>query len=169
MTKTFKFAIKAWLGGKVLFEAELDTKLEGSSEQVKLGEAVKAAYLQGAYLRGADLQGAYLQGADLQGADLQGADLQGADLQGHKIYIAPVILSGLQWWVMIYADRIQIGCKDLTVKEWLALPSSDTTKRVDEISAAHWKAILTMAKTHTKQHEKAKKVFEAEEAKKKAA
>jgi hypothetical protein len=77
-----KFEIKARFSGATLFTAELDAKFDSSSDAVRLGEAVKAAYKSGAYLRGADLRGAYLGGADLHGADLHGADLGGAYLRG---------------------------------------------------------------------------------------
>jgi Pentapeptide repeats (8 copies) len=85
--KTYKFAIKTWITGEVLFEASLDVKFQSEPKRVQMGEATKQAYLRGAYLRGADLQGAdlrgaYLRGADLRGADLRGAYLRGADLQG---------------------------------------------------------------------------------------
>ena len=52
---TFKFQIKARFTGAVMFEAELDASFESRPGSVKLGEAVKAAYLEGANLRGANL------------------------------------------------------------------------------------------------------------------
>ncbi|MGB0817797.1 MAG: pentapeptide repeat-containing protein [Candidatus Puniceispirillaceae bacterium] len=76
-----KFEIKKRFSADVIFTADIDCK-ETASFSVKVGLAVKAAYLRGAYLRGADLEGADLEGAYLEGADLEGAYLRGADLEG---------------------------------------------------------------------------------------
>ena len=97
------------------------------------------AYLSGADLRCADLSGANLHGANLRGAnlycaDLSGANLYRADLSGANLYRAD--LSGANLWdvtgnkkeiftfptnkytVVIYQDRIQIGCKNFSQSEW---------------------------------------------------
>ena len=75
--------IKNWFSGSVIFEAEV----EGDSQNVRLGLAVKMAFgaradLTYADLMGADLMGAVLTGAVLRRADLTGAVLRRADLTG---------------------------------------------------------------------------------------
>jgi len=82
---TFKFEIKAWFSGAVLFTVELDAKFESSPYAVKMGEAVKATYLRGANLDGANLDGANLRGANLHGANLRDANLRGANLDGANL------------------------------------------------------------------------------------
>ena len=69
--------IKNWFSGSVIFEAEV----EGDSQNVRLGLAVKMAFGARADLTGAALTGAVLMGADLTGAALTGADLTGAVLR----------------------------------------------------------------------------------------
>ena len=69
--------IKSWFSGNVIFEAEI----EGGSESIRLGLAVKMAFGARADLTGAALTGAVLMGADLTGAALTGADLTGAVLR----------------------------------------------------------------------------------------
>ena len=83
-----KFEIKYRFISKVLFTAELDAKYENEPDSIKLGEAVKRAYLSGADLSGADLSGAYLRGANLSGAKLSCANLRGANLSGAKLSCA---------------------------------------------------------------------------------
>ena len=68
--------IKSWFSGNVIFEAEI----EGGSESIRLGLAVKMAFGARADLTGAALTGAVLMGADLTGAVLRRADLTGAVL-----------------------------------------------------------------------------------------
>jgi len=176
--KYFRYKITSrWDSDKVLFEAKLDLSYEKEPHNVQVGAAVKLAYSEGANLRGANLRGANLRGADLRGADLRGANLRGADLRGadlrganlwgakyggETIYIQPLQIIGFEYLVTIYAEHIEIGCENKSIKEWVALTKDKTTDRVREQDAAFWKQILAMAKIHARQHKAAKKLAEKE-------
>ena len=79
-----------------------------------------------ANLRRADLRGANLGGANLYGADLRGADLRGANLYGVNLTFTKGIMSatlGKHLAVaFVFEERkyVKIGCKTLTVEEWLS-------------------------------------------------
>ena len=108
----------------------------------------KRAYLRGAYLRGADLSGADLRRADLSGADLWDAYLRGADLSGADL--SGAYLRGADLWdvtgdkkeiftfqtnkytVVIYQDRIQIGCKNFSQSEWFNFSDDEITEMDSE-------------------------------------
>ena len=93
----------------------------------------KRAYLRDAYLRDADLSGANLRDADLSGADLRGADLSGADLwdvTGNKKEIFTFQTN--KYTVVIYQDRIQIGCKNFSQSEWFNFSDDEITEMDSE-------------------------------------
>ena len=75
-------------------------------------------------LSGADLRSAYLGGADLRRADLSGADLSGANLSGANLWntignqVEVLTFQTNKYTVVIYQDRIQIGCKNFSQSEW---------------------------------------------------
>ena len=164
-TKKTKIQIRHW-GGSVLFEHECTSIKECVIEAVK-----KRADLRGADLRGADLTGAYLRGAYLRGADLRGAYLTGAYLRGEKIYLPPITISGLPFWeVLIYANRMKIGCEDHTVEEWGKFKKSRIDCMSDEALAwweTHKALLMPIAEHHQKLHLEAK--ASAEKAEKEAA
>ena len=90
------------------------------------GVDLEGADLRRADLRGADLEGANLRGANLGGADLGGADLRGANLYGVNLTFTKGIMSatlGKHLAVaFVFEERkyVKIGCKTLTVEEWLS-------------------------------------------------
>jgi len=85
------YTIKHCFTGAALWTGEIDCP-EDVSKAVKLGGAVKAAYLSGADLSGADLSRADLSGAYLSRAYLSGANLSGAYLS--RAYLSGADLSG---------------------------------------------------------------------------
>ena len=94
---------------------------------------MRGAYLRGAYLRGADLSGAYLGGADLRGADLSDADLSGAylwDVTGNKKEIFTFQTN--KYTVVIYQERLQIGCKNFSQSEWFNFSDDEITEMDSE-------------------------------------
>ena len=120
------------------------------------------ANLRGANLSGANLRGAYLWDADLSGADLSGANLWDANLSGADLWDANLSganlsganLRGANLWdvtgnkkeiftfqtnkytVVIYQDRLQIGCKNFSQSEWFNF-SDDEISEMDS-GALHW-------------------------------
>jgi hypothetical protein len=82
--RNMKFDIKDRFTGAVKFTAEIDCS-EDTSVPIKLGLAVKWAYLANANLADANLAGANLAGANLAGANLAGANLAGAYLAGANL------------------------------------------------------------------------------------
>mgnify|MGYP002781252561 CR=1 FL=1 len=153
-----KFQIKS-VFGKVLFEHECVTFKECVEEAVKAG-----ANLARANLTDANLTGANLAGANLARANLAGANLARANLAGAKIYIQPIQISGLRWFITVYADRIKIGCEDHSLTEW------DSYKRLEISKMAEgawdwWKAhkplLIPIAKKHAEDHFAAKAAHEA--------
>ena len=102
------------------------------------GADLSGADLRGADLRGADLRGAYLSSADLSSADLRGADLSGADLwdvTGNKKEIFTFQTN--KYTVVIYQDRIQIGCKNFSQSEWFNF-SDDEISEMDSGALDWW-------------------------------
>ena len=90
-----------------------------------------------ANLRGANLCRANLRGADLRGANLRGADLSGADLwdvTGNKKEIFTFQTN--KYTVVIYQDRIQIGCKNFSQSEWFNFSDDEITEMDSE--ALNW-------------------------------
>ena len=88
MTDTFKFTIRHYTTGTVIFEAKLEDQYKKQAYDVQLGSAVRLACRENADLRGADLRGADLRGADMRDADLRGADLRGAYLRDANLACA---------------------------------------------------------------------------------
>ena len=99
---------------------------------------LRGADLRGANLRGADLRGANLCDANLRGADLRGADLRGADLwdvAGNKKEIFTFQTN--EYAVVIYQDRLQIGCKNFSQSEWFNF-SDDEISEMDSGALDWW-------------------------------
>ena len=107
-----------------------------------IGADLSGADLIGADLSGADLWDANLSGADLRGADLRGADLRGADLRGADLWDVTgnkkeiFTFQTNRYTVVIYRDRIQIGCKNFSQSEWFNF-SDDEISEMDS-GALHW-------------------------------
>ena len=94
---------------------------------------LRGADLLGANLCRADLSGAYLRDADLRDADLCDADLRGAylwDVTGNKkeIFTFPTN----KYTVVVYQDRLQIGCKNFSQSEWFNFSDDEITKMDSE-------------------------------------
>ena len=88
---------------------------DGGKRAYLSGADLSSAYLSSANLSGANLSSANLSGADLRSADLRSADLSGADLwdvTGNKKEIFTFQTN--RYTVVIYRDRIQIGCKNFS-------------------------------------------------------
>ena len=79
MASLYPYEIKHRYSGVVLYTAQIELGPD-QSESLRLGAAVKAAYLARADLAGANLAGANLTRANLTGANLDGARLTGARL-----------------------------------------------------------------------------------------
>ena len=93
---------------------------------------LRGADLRGANLIGANLIGANLGAANLREADLRGANLRGADLRESINIDLAYIPMFCKWANSIMGDKIQIGCKSKTIKEWDTFFDSDeefSTKR----------------------------------------
>ena len=111
------------------------------------GAGLSGAHLRGANLRGADLSDAYLRGANLRGANLWDADLSGAYLRGANLSGADLrdvtgnkkeifTFQTNKYTVVIYQDRIQIGCKNFSQSEWFNFSDDEITEMDSE--ALHW-------------------------------
>ena len=91
------------------------------------------ADLRSADLSGADLRSAYLSDADLRCADLSGADLSGAHLWntiGNQVEV--LTFQTNKYTVVIYQDRIQIGCKNFSQSEWFNFSDDEITEMDSE-------------------------------------
>ena len=146
-----KIEIKSILG-RVLFtyEKENNTLKETILKAINSGANLRYANLNGANLRYADLRYANLRYADLRYADLNGANLNGADLNGANLNGANLNGANLndaknketaylpilcKWSHCIIGDKIKIGCKEKTIKEWDCFFASEKeyeTKRSTE-------------------------------------
>ena len=97
------------------------------------GADLSGANLRGANLSRANLWDANLSGANLRGANLSGADLSGADLwdvTGNKKEIFTFQTN--KYTVVIYQDRIQIGCKNFSQSEWFNFSDDEITEMDSE-------------------------------------
>ena len=114
----------------------------GGKRAYLLGADLSSADLRGADLIGADLSDANLCGADLSSADLRGADLSGADLSGADLWDVTgnkkeiFTFQTNKYTVVIYQDRIQIGCKNFSQSEWFNFSDDEITEMDSE--ALHW-------------------------------
>ena len=167
---------RAYLSGADLSGADLSgAYLNGADlSGADLRRAVlRGADLSGAALSGADLSGAVLRGADLSGADLHRAELRSADLRGAVLRGA--VLCGADLWntignqvevltfqtnkytVVIYQDRIQIGCKNFSQSEWFNFSDDEITEMDTEAldwwctHKQHVKIWCEMVNSHSKQ------------------
>ena len=179
------FQIKHRFSGAVLFSLETGNLKLCLETAVNSRADLGGADLRGAYLGGADLGGAYLGGADLGGADLGGADLGGADLRGADLggaylggaYLrgakiadditvaqSPVCVQGLEWFVTIWDNHMQIGCEFHSQDEWRNFSDEDWArmggKEAVKLCREHKAALLAFCDVHAA---KAEKIKHAEE------
>ena len=95
----------------------------------------------------ADLLDANLRSANLRSADLRGAYLSGADLwdvTGNKKEIFTFQTN--KYTVVIYQDRIQIGCKNFSQSEWFNF-SDDEISEMDSGALDWWRTHKHHVKT----------------------
>ena len=118
--------------------------LELHKKWLNNGDGGKCANLSGADLSGADLCRANLWDANLSGANLRGANLSGADLSDANLCDADLSDANLwdvtgnkkeiftfqtnKYTVVIYQDRIQIGCKNFSQSEWFNFSDDEITE-----------------------------------------
>ena len=107
---------------------DLKQSLELHKKWLNNEDGGKCADLRGADLRGADLSDAYLSGAYLSGADLW-------DVTGNKKEIFTFQTN--KYTVVIYQDRIQIGCKNFSQSEWFNF-SDDVITKMDSEALDWW-------------------------------
>ena len=115
------------------------------------------ANLGGADLTGANLRLANLTGADLTGAELTGSNLTGANLGGETLKISPIVITGMNWWVLITAEYLKIGCQRHTHAEWSAF-DDDAIADMDCNALELWRVwrepLLSMCAVHRAQADK---------------
>jgi uncharacterized protein YjbI with pentapeptide repeats len=145
----------AYLEGANLEGANLyGANLEGAN---LYGANLEGANLRGANLYGANLVRANLYGANLEGANLEGANLEGANLVRAYLYGANLVRANLEGYlfqilgsrhaVIVYLDKVVIGCKSYPVDYWLE--HFKAIGRVEGYTEAHVKeygAYLQLAK-----------------------
>jgi len=132
--------------GKALFThaCENNTIKLTVEKAVSEGVRLEGAYLYGTYLAGAYLEGAYLEGANLVCSNLEGAYLEGADIGGARLwgttgdqtYIKNIKTPTYK--VCYTSDRLQIGCKNCSFKEWLSF-SDQEIGAMDSEALSFWK------------------------------
>lgn len=131
------------------------------------GANLRGANLSRAYLMGADLSHADLRDADLRDADLRHADLRYACLSRANLRHADLSDADLRdaylwdvignkkeiftfkikkYTVVIYQDRVQIGCKNFSIEQWFSF-SDDEISSMDDGALGWWNA----HKEHVKQ------------------
>ena len=152
--------------------SEADLRVADLSEADLRGADLSEADLRGADLRGAnlrwanlreadlseaDLRVADLSEADLSGANLRWANLRGADIDGDKITNNPIVITGLQWWILITDNYLRIGCQRHSHAKWAEM-SNDDINAMDSSALDFWKqwrdSLLAMCKAHKGKGEK---------------
>ena len=120
-----------------------------SSEKETIKEALEEAVAKNAYLENANLKNAYLYNANLENANLKNANLYNANLENAYLYNANLENANLynaylenaklynanlenanlpiycKWAVTIINEKIKIGCKEMSIKEWDLFFKSD--------------------------------------------
>ena len=118
---------------------------------------LREADLSEADLRVADLSEADLRGADLREANLRGANLRWADIDGDKITNNPIVITGLQWWILITDNYLRIGCQRHSHAKWAEM-SNDDIDVMNSSALDFWKQwrepLLAMCKAHKGKGEK---------------
>ena len=125
--------------GKLIFEYECkENSFKKTIEKaVKLKTDLSYADLRYANLSGANLSGANLSSANLSSADLSSANLSSTDLSGANLSYADLSSANLsstdlsganlsyadlpifcKWKSSIIENKIQIGCKTMTIEKW---------------------------------------------------
>ena len=128
-----KLQIKS-IFGSLLFEYECEeNSIKKTLEKaIKENADLSSADLRYANLRSADLSSANIRSADLRSANLRYADLHSANLRYAENKEEAYIPQFCKWTHSIKGDKIQIGCKEKTIKEWQDFFSSKeeySTKR----------------------------------------
>jgi hypothetical protein len=109
--------IYANLGGANLRDANLR---DANLIYANLGGAnLRDANLRDANLRGANLRDANLRGANLEDANLIYANLEDANLRGANNKELAYLPIYCKWSHSIKGDKIQIGCKEKTIEDWI--------------------------------------------------
>ena len=108
-----------------------------------LGDAdLRRADLRSADLRDANLSSADLRRADLRSADLRDADLSSADLSDAGLWntignqVEVLTFQTNKYPVVIYQDRLQIGCKNFSQSEWFNFSDDEISEM--ESGALNW-------------------------------
>jgi len=111
-----KIIIRSRFDDSVIFEHECENNtIKLTVEKaVIIGANLVDANLVGANLGDANLRDANLGDANLGGANLIGANLRGAT--NKELAYFPIYC---KWSHSIKGDKIQIGCKEKTIKEWV--------------------------------------------------
>ena len=115
----------------------LDNGADGKRADLR-GADLRSANLSSADLWGANLSSANLRSANLRSADLSGANLSGADLCGADLWDVTgnkkeiFTFQTNKYTVVIYQDRIQIGCKNFSQSEWFNFSDDEITKMDSE-------------------------------------
>ena len=153
-----KIIIRNRFDGSVIFEHECEnntikiTVEQALRKEVSLYSAdlrsadLSSADLRSADLSSADLRSANLSSADLYSADLSSADLRSADLRSANLSSAKNKESSYfpifcQWSHSIIGNKIQIGCKEKTIEEWVNFFENSTEKYSTERDTQDFKQI----------------------------
>jgi len=136
-------AEKTNLSGADLSEADLS---RADLSEADLSRAnLSMTNLSGADLSEADLSEADLSRANLSGANLSRADLSEANLSGANLSRANLSGANLpifcKWNVTIIDGKIKIGCKEMSVEDWVKWFASneefETKRGSDEFNRIH--------------------------------
>lgn len=162
LKKTVEEAVRqgANLSGANLIGADLSKA--DLARCVLIGANLRGAYLRGtdlrrciligANLKGADLRECMLVGYSLRGAYMRGACLREATLEGESLHIAPVIATGLTYWVLITEGYMQVDDKRYTHKEWAGFSDDEVISLMDDCALEFWKQwrnpLLAMCEAH---------------------
>ena len=117
---------------------DLKQILELHKKWLKNEDGGKRADLSSANLRGANLSSANLRSANLWDADLRSADLCSANLRSANLWDVTgnkkeiFTFQTNKYTVVIYQDRIQIGCKNFSQSEWFNFSDDEITEMDSE-------------------------------------
>ena len=99
-------------------------------------ENMREAILQ-AIVECADLSNADLSNTDLSDANLSNADLSNANLLGEILTIAPIVINGLNWSILITESFLTIGCKRFKHVEWASF-DDEVINKMDYNASKFW-------------------------------
>lgn len=82
--------------------------------------AIHGGAIHGGIIRGGEIHGGAIHGGVIYGGEIHGGVIRGGVVDDGKIYESPIFIQGTKHFVtQVEKGKIQIGCEDRTIEDWL--------------------------------------------------